>query len=95
MTVRECPPWGAKFAILFILIFPLPGLLGPVTRHIQLQDYAVVHQRFYLNVSKMNTPGISVMANSEHCSEEFENGEQLWRENLYMLVLMETKNIIR
>jgi DNA replication protein DnaC len=30
-----------------------------------------------------------------HHSVEFVNGEQLWRENLYMLVLMETKNIIR
>lgn len=30
-----------------------------------------------------------------HHSAEFVNGEQLWRENLYMLVLMETKNIIR
>jgi len=27
MTVRDCPPWGAKIAILFILIFPLPGPL--------------------------------------------------------------------
>ncbi len=38
---------GAKIAILFILIFPLPVLLGPGTRHIQLQDYAVVHQPIY------------------------------------------------
>jgi len=55
----------------------------------------MLQQRLYLNVSKMNTTGISMMANSEHCSEEFENGEQLWRKNLCMLVLMETKNNVR
>lgn len=44
----------------------------------------MLQQRLYLNVSKMNTPGISMMANSEHCSAEFENGEQLWPENSYM-----------
>ena len=38
---------GIKFEILFILIFSLHGLLGSVTRHIQLQDYAVLHQPIY------------------------------------------------
>jgi len=42
----------------------------------------------------MNTPGISLVANSEHCSAQFENGEQLWRENLCMPVLMETKTLL-
>ena len=47
---------------------------------------------WYICVSKMNTLGVSMMANSERCSAEFENGEQLWPENLCMLVLMEMVN---
>ena len=53
----------------------------------------MLQQRFYLNGSKMNTMGVSLMANSEHCNAEFENGEQLWPENLSMLVLMGTLNV--
>jgi len=50
----------------------------------------ILQQRFYLNVSKMNTLGVSLMANSERYNDEFDNGEQSWPENSSMLLLTET-----
>ncbi len=68
----------------------IPLKMSGMTCFVGYSRNQMLQQRFYLNVSKINTLGVSLKANSERCSDEFENGEQLWPENLFMLVLMET-----
>ena len=61
-----------------------PGIGGPEKTPLKMSGtmcfvgYSrnqILQRRFYLNVSKVNTPGVSLMANSEHCNDEFDNGE--------------------